>query len=114
MKEDFYRTIVNCVQLFDNNNNYPIVLIYCLNGGEQLFLAQVLLELLSPKVEFHVYSAFIKNETFIKFSQSNSYFSLFYNSENCEALNYDYLTKKEHEINYGNNMSTKIQNHFFS
>ena len=112
IKGDFYKTIVNCVQLFDNNN-YPIVLINCLNGGGQIFLAQVLLELLSPKVEFHIYSAFRKTETFINSSESDSYFSLFYNSENCEALNYDYLTKKEHEINYGNNMSTKLTEPFF-
>ena len=112
MKEDFYKTIVNCVNLFDTNK-YPIALINFVNGGGQLFLAQALLELLSPKVEFHIYRSFRKTETFQNTTESNSYFSLFYNSENCETLNYEYLTKKEHNINYGNGISNILTEPFF-
>ena len=112
IKEPFYKTIIDCVQLFDKNT-YPIVLINYANRGGQVFLAQVLLELLSPKVEFHIYSAFRKTETFKNTSELNDYFSLFYNSENCETLNYDYLTKEEHKINYGNNLSSILTEPFF-
>ena len=104
--------VAQCILLFDNND-YPINLILSFNGGGQAYLSQELLDLLSPKVNFNIYCAYRKTENFKYSEELNSFFSSYYfSSETCEPLTYDYLVKKEHLIDYGNNISDTLTETF--
>ena len=104
IKDYLFETIINCVELFDKNK-YPVILIISNNPGGQVFIAQVLLELLSPKISFNIYMAFRKTNSLKKTDALKNYLSIFYNSKNCEGLTYEDLTEKNNLINYGNNIS---------
>jgi hypothetical protein len=59
----FSQVILKCAELFDTNQ-YPIILINSFNSGGQSYLAQILLELFSPKITVNVYGAFRKTKAF--------------------------------------------------
>ena len=101
------QVILKYSELFDTNQ-YPIILINSFNSGGQSYLAQILLELFSPKITVNVYGAFRKTETFQNSTEMNQYLSNFMNSENCETLTYDHLMKKEHIVNYADNISDTL------
>ena len=108
---EYISNIIECAKLFDNND-YPIIVINSLNGGGQGYLSQVLLELLSPTVSFNIYMAMRKKEYVKNTPEFNQHISNYVNSENCQTLTYEYLTKKSHNINYGNNISDTLTEPF--
>ena len=111
--KDYFSVVEKCFLLFDKNS-YPIILITSLNGGGQAFLSQKLLDLLSPKVNFNIYGAYRKTKSFKNSKEFNSILSSYYfNSQNCEPLTFDDLVKKEHKIDYGNNISDTLTETFF-
>ena len=109
--DGFSQTILKCAELFDNNN-YPVILINSLNPGGQAFLSQILLELLSPKITLNMYGAFRKTDTFKNSSELNQFLSYYSNLEDCKTLTYDHLMKKEHIINYDDNISSTLTEPF--
>ena len=100
---DYCLKIVECVKLFDNNT-YPVILINSYNGGGTGYISQILLELLCPTVSFNIYAAMRKTHNFHNSSEFNGFLTNYANSENCEELTYEYLTKKNYTINYGDNI----------
>ena len=110
--DKYFQTIEKCVILFDSNT-YPIILINSFNPGGQSSFAHILLELLSPKISLNMYGAYRKTNTFKNSSQLNEYFSTYFaNSENCEALTYDHLIKKDNIINYSDDISDTLTEPF--
>ena len=110
--DKYFQTIEKCAKLFDSNS-YPIILINSFNPGGQSSLAHILLELLSPKISLNMYGAYRKTNTFKNSSQLNEYFSTYFaNSENCEALTYDHLIKKDNIIKYSNDISDTLTEPF--
>ena len=60
-----------------------------------------------------MYGAYRKTNTFKNSSQLNEYFSTYFaNSENCEALSYDYLIKKDNIIKYSDDISDTLTEPF--
>ena len=109
---EYFQTIIQCVKLFDNNT-YPIILINSVNPGGISSLAHILLELLSPKISLNMYGAYRKTNTFKNSSELNEYFSTYFaNSENCENLTYDHLIKKDHIVNYTDDISNVLTDPF--
>jgi hypothetical protein len=110
--DGFFQTIIQCVKLFDNNT-YPLILINSVNPGGISSLAHILLELLSPKISLNMYGAYRKTNTFKNSSELNEYFSTFFaNSENCGNLTYDHLIKKDHIVNYTDDISDVLTDPF--
>ena len=110
--QDYFKVVEKCFLLFDNNS-YPILLITSLNGGGQAFLSQKLLDLLSPKVNFNIYGAYRKTKPFKNSKEFNSFLSSYYfNSQNCKPLTFNDLVKKDHIIDYGNNISDTLTETF--
>ena len=110
--QDYFYIVEKCFQLFDNNT-YPIIVISSLNGGGQAFLSQKLLDLLSPKVNFNIYGAYRKTKSFKNSKEFNSILSAnYFNPQNCKPLTFDDLVKKEHKIDYGNDISDTLTETF--
>ena len=110
--KDYFSVVEKCFLLFDKNS-YPIILITSLNGGGQAFLSQKLLDLLSPKVNFNIYGAYRKAKSFKNSKEFNSFLSSYYfNSQNCKPLTFDDLVKKDHIIDYGNDISDTLTETF--
>ena len=107
----YSQVIIKCANLFDTNK-YPIILINSFNPGGQSFLAQILLEILSPKITTNIYGSFRKTEHFKKSREMDQYLTYFSNSENCQTLQYEHLMREEHIISYGDNLTDILTDPF--
>ena len=107
----YSQVIIKCANLFDTNK-YPIILINSFNPGGQSFLAQILLEILSPKITTNIYGSFRKTEHFKKSREMDQYLTHYSNSENCQTLQYEHLMREEHIISYGDNLTDILTDPF--
>ena len=104
----YIKAVKSCVELFDNND-YPIIFINIFNQGGLIYMAQLVLELLSPSIALNIYGAFRDSDIF----KDNKIFndeilSSFSDSKNCEVLNYEKLINKTNKINYGNQIEDTL------
>lgn len=110
---EFIEAINNCTELFDNNT-YPIILFHYFNGGGNLTITQYLLELISPKITINLYSA-MRYTNIIK-KQNGNYVNLILgylsDTEMCDKVDYNTLTKHITEVDYGNGIKDKLTSPF--
>ena len=104
----YIKAVKNCVELFDNND-YPIIFVNIFNQGGLIYMAQLILELLSPRIALNIYGAFRDSDIF----KDNKIFndeilSSFSDSKNCEVLNYEKLINKTNKVNYGNQIEDTL------
>ena len=104
----YIKAVKGCVDLFDNND-YPIIFVNIFNQGGLIYMAQLILELLSPRVALNIYGAFRDSDIF----KDNKIFndeilSSFSDSKTCEVLNYEKLINNTYKINYGNQIEDTL------
>ena len=104
----YLRTVKNCIELFDKND-YPIIFINVFNKGGLIYNAQLLLELLSPKIALNIYGAFKSNDVF-KDNEifNNEILSQFSDSETCEIFDYKNFIKKTKKIKYDSQVTDTL------
>ena len=105
----YIKEVKNCVELFDNND-YPIIFVNIFNQGGLIYMAQLILELLSPKISLNIYGAF-RDTDILKDNKifNDEILSSFSDSKKCEILNYENLMNKTNKINYGNKIEDIYQ-----
>ena len=108
-RQKYIETIINCVDLFDEND-YPIVVVSEFNDGGYISLSQFFLGLLSPLIPINLYKgrlritdAIQKNDELVEYITSN-----LTNINNCKKADYDDLINKKVKTNYSDTYLTEI------
>ena len=110
---EYLSAIINCTELFDSNT-YPVVLVNLYNNGGYVPFAQILLELISPKMSYNFYGA-IRNTKMLKDKNGttiNALYSLISDLDNCNDIDYNKLSQKTTKIDYGKGVKDTLTTPF--
>ena len=100
-RQEFIKTMINCVELFDKNKN-PIVVINDMNTGGYASLAQMFMGVLSPLMPINLFKGRLRvTQSLKKTNELMNYInSNLTNIHDCQKANLDELLNKRVELNY--------------
>ena len=103
-KEEYKKTIIECVKLFDQNE-FPIVVINDLNNGGYVSLSQFFMGVLSPLMPIQLFKGRIRlTEGFKETDEVNSYIhSNLTDISTCGNVSFQNLTEGQVEVSYSEN-----------
>ena len=100
-RQEFIKTMINCVELFDKNK-YPIVVINEMNTGGYASLTQLFMGVLSPLMPINLFKGRLRITESLKKTNEVLYYikSNLTNTYDCQEASLDDLLKNRVELNY--------------